>query len=80
MEDLGPVERAEDFHLYETRLLIHDVRAMAERLLDLGHLVISDYKFAERDKRAGGPNADRLSPDEFGAGRSDGFVEWAAGG
>lgn len=53
---------------------------MAERLLDLGHLVISDYKFAERDKRAGGPNADRLSPDEFGAGRSDGFVEWAAGG
>src|ERR1700722_812063 len=77
---LGPVERAEDFHLYEARLLIHEVRAMAERLLDLSHLVISDYKFAERNKRASGLGADRLSRHEARADRSDCFVKWAAGG
>ena len=58
---LGPVERAEDLHLNETGLPIHQVRAMAERLLDLGYFIISDYEFAERNKRAGGRGADRLS-------------------
>ena len=79
---LRAVERAEDFHLNKAGLLIHEVRAMAERVLDFGNLVISDYEFADRDKWAGGFGADRLSRRERGADRSAGFVErtGAAGG
>ena len=77
---LRPVERAEDFHLNKAGLPIHEVRPMAERVLDLGNLVIGDYEFADRDKWAGGLGADRLSRHERGADQSDGFVERTVGG
>jgi hypothetical protein len=72
---LGPVARAEDFHLNKAGLLIHEVRAMTERVFDLGNFLISDHEFADRDKRAGGLGADRLSRHEHGADRSDGFAK-----
>ena len=47
------VERTEDFHAHEAGLMIHQVRTMPKRLLDLGRFVIGDDEFAEGHERAG---------------------------
>jgi hypothetical protein len=70
---LRPINRADDFHLREARLTVHQVRALAERLLHLGDLVIADNEFAERDKWA---VRLRRGGRERSTDRSDSFAKW----
>jgi hypothetical protein len=75
---LGSVQRAEDLHAYEAGLPIHQVRALAEGLLNLDSLIIGDHEFAERDERRC-PLGDSEGRCEDGADRTKGFRKRATG-
>ncbi len=69
---LGSVKWAENFHADVAGLVVHQVRALAEGLFDLGGLAIGDDEFTESDKAAGslgdiGPQRERGAAGAAGA-------------